>query len=431
MSQRRVVITGAGLISPLGNSPQALWEGLAAGRSGVVRLDSAAAEELPSPFVGRAAEFRGEIEDFGPLEKGLQRTIKKGLKLMCREIEMGVAAAQQALADAGLTAGSFDPERTGVTFGSDFIATHPAEFAAAVRSCQDEAGDFRFGEWHTRGLPQVTPLWLLKYLPNMPASHIAIYNDLRGPSNSITCREASSNLSIAEAYFTIQRDHADVLVAGATGTRVHPIRSVHSAIQEQLARGEDPAKLSRPFDGKRNGMVLGEGSGAVVLELLERDQARGEKLYGEVNGYGSSSVVAGGVPDRARALENAFRKALRTAGLGPHELGHIQAHGLSTTSCDREEAAAIGRVLGESRVPVAAAKANFGNLGAGSGAVELIAGLMALAAGTLFPLLNYEQPDAECGIQPATAETSAGEVFVNLNTTPQAQAAALVVRKFA
>src|SRR5262249_45597303 len=143
------------------------------------------------------------------------------------------------------------------------------------------------------GLKKVDPLWLLKYLPNMPASHIAIYNDLRGPSNSLIHREASANLSLAEAYCTIQRGSAETIVTGATGTRIHPIRTVHVNLQEQVANnGMEPARLSRPFDKLRSGMVLGEGAAALVLEELELAQSRGVKIYGEIIGYGSSSVIS-------------------------------------------------------------------------------------------------------------------------------------------
>ena len=228
---RRVVITGVGLISPLGNTPEDLWESLRAGRSGVRPLERVPPQFLPIRCGAEAREFTGRIEDFGPLEKSVQRTIRKGLKVMCREIQMGVAAAQRALLHAGLPPGSYDPDRTGVVYGSDYIMTMPDEFTEGIRECLDEQRHFEFQRWATQGLPKLTPLWLLKYLPNMPASHIAIYNDLRGPNNSLTLREASSNLAVGEAYCTIARGSADILVAGATGTRIHPLRTLHVALQ--------------------------------------------------------------------------------------------------------------------------------------------------------------------------------------------------------
>ncbi len=277
---RRVVITGLGLISPLGNTAESFWDALISGRSGVTAVRSLPGALLRMPWAAEAHEFTGDIEDFGPLDKDQKRSIRKGIKVMCREIQMGVAAAQRALADAGLTAGSFDVERTGVVFGSDYILSGPDEFVDAIASCLNDAGQFEFGQWADQGIPKITPLWLLKYLPNMPASHIAIYNDLRGPSNSLTMREASANLAIGEASQLIARGAADAILAGATGTRVHPLRTLHVVLQEEIAcEGDDPSRACRPFDRHRTGMVLGEGAGAIVLESLDTAQARARRSW--------------------------------------------------------------------------------------------------------------------------------------------------------
>ncbi len=431
---RRVVITGVGLISPLGNTPEALWESLRAGRSGVGPLQSVPSQHLPIRCGAEARDFTGRIEDFGTLEKSVQRTIRKGLKVMCREIQMGVAAAQRALHHAGLSPGAYDPDRTGVVYGSDYIMTMPDEFTEGIRECLDEERHFEFQRWASQGLPKLTPLWLLKYLPNMPASHIAIYNDLRGPNNSLTLREASSNLAIGEAYCTIARGSADILVAGATGTRIHPLRTLHVALQEELAsNGEaDPAQLSRPFDLNRRGMVVGEGAGAVILEELSSAEGRGATILGEVIGHGASTVAdRRGVARNDKAIENALGMALRNAGIDPGQLDHIHAHGLGTHRGDEQEARGIRAALGGQPLPVVAAKSYFGNLGAAGGVVELIASLLALQHGTLFPVLNYETPDPACPVEAVrSSDVPAGETFVNLNTTPQGQASAVVVRRY-
>ncbi|MEQ8784850.1 MAG: beta-ketoacyl-[acyl-carrier-protein] synthase family protein [Pirellulaceae bacterium] len=432
MASRRVVITGMGLVSPLGVSPADLWDGLTSSRSGIARFQSLPAEALPTPFGGEAREFTGDIQQFGPLEKTLQRNIKKGLKLMCREIEMGVAAAQLALTDAGLTLGKYDPERTGVLYGSDYIMTTPDEFIAGIRRCIDAEGQFHFERWGSEGLNQVTPLWLLKYLPNMPASHIAIYNDLRGPSNSITLREASSNLAVGEAAATIARGAADIIVAGATGTRVHAVRTVHVMLQEQVADGAlEPERACRPFDRDRTGMVLGEGAGALVLEDLETAQARGATILGEIAGAGSSAVrESDGIADYEESIFNAVNAALAGGKLKASEVGHVCAHGIATQKCDAEEARAVKRVFDGRPIPVTAPKSNFGNLGAGGGMVELIASIKALVAGRLYPTLNYETPDPNCDIHVARGDEEAGDSFVNVNITPQGQASAVAVRKW-
>jgi 3-oxoacyl-[acyl-carrier-protein] synthase II len=430
-THRRVVITGLGLVSPLGSSAAALWESLVAGRSAVAPITQFCATSLPTQVAAQATHFTGVIDDFGPLEKTLQRTIKKGLKVMCREIQMGVAAAQHALVSAQLDPAIRQPERTGVTFGSDYIITLPDDYVDAVKACTDEAGVFQFTRWAEHGIPQIDPLWLLKYLPNMPASHVAIYNDLRGPSNSITLREASANLTLGEAFSTIQRDSADVILAGATGTRVHSIRSLHVVMQEEFAGDAalDPTKLSRPFDRRRSGQVLGEGAAVLVLEERSAALARGVPLLGEILGHGSAVVHRGAQgPDLQAAITIAIEKSLASAQLTPAQIGHVHAHGLSTVAGDRAEAQAIQAVFGAHPVPVVAAKSNFGNLGAGGGLVELIASLTALQHGHLFPQLNYDEPDPACPVHICrSASTPAGDCFLNLNYTPQGQATAVVV----
>ena len=442
-SDRRVAITGMGLVSPLGNSCTDLWDALANGRSGVDLIERLPTEHLPSDIGGEAREFTGQIDDFGELDKKVKRAIKKGLKLMCREIQMGVAASQRALAHAGLGPGTYDPDRIGTMFGSDYIITEPFEYARGVKNCLESNGQFNFGSWAEHGLTEVEPLWLLKYLPNMPASHVAIYNDLRGPSNSITVREASAYLAIAEATKTIQRGSADIMVAGATGSRIQLLRTIHLSLQEQLAdrhaspANGDASRACRPFDSARTGMVLGEGAGIVILEEMSVAKNRGATLYGEVVGHGSSAVAnAQGVADYRAAFENVILSGLESAGLDANEIGHVHAHGVGSLKCDALESAAINGVFGVS-TPVTAAKSYMGNLGAGSGVVELIASVMAMQNGQLFPSINCDQYDPRCqpmnlvtGDSPASGNSvAAGNSVLSLNITPQGQASSIVVQK--
>ena len=433
-SSRRVVVTGMGVVSPLGSSLETFWDALSTGRSGVATMQAVPIDYLPTSFAGEAREFTGAIENFGPLQGEKKKAIRKGLKVMCRESQMGVAAAQQALADAGLgDTSKVDPDRVGVVFGSDYMLTLPDDFTAGILRCLDESGNFDFSRWAADGMPQVTPLWLLKYLPNMPASHVAIYNDLRGPNNSVTLREASANAAVGEAFRTIVRGSADIMVAGATGTRVHPMKMVHTLTQEEVAaNGVDPARASRPFDLNRSGMVLGEGSGAVILEELQSAQARGAKIYCELIGTASSSVTnVHGVGRREAALVNVMKAALRDADCQPEDVGHLHAHGLSTRSCDADEARAIQAVFGQraSRLPVTAAKSYFGNLGAGSGLIELAASILALKHDRLFKVLNYDTPDPACPLAVVTEPTDPGQSFLTVNVTPQGQASAIMARK--
>jgi 3-oxoacyl-[acyl-carrier-protein] synthase II len=211
------------------------------------------------------------------------------------------------------------------------------------------------------------------------------------------------------------------------------MKTVHVLQQEEVAVGNgDPAKISRPFERHRTGMVLGEGAGTVVLEELASAQARGATIYAEVVAGASSTVADRNlVAHRDRAMANALAATLSNARLKPEDIGHLHAHGLSTRSGDIEEAWAIGQVFGDRRhpLPVAAAKSYFGNLGAGSGLVELVASVMALGHGRLFPILNYDDPDPECPIAGVTqAGADPGSSFVNLNVTPQGQASAVLVR---
>ena len=380
---RRVVITGMGVVSPLGLTLDELWAGLVEGRSGVVPIESFSCSGLPLTHAAEARAFTGDIADFGTVPPDCKKSIRKGLKVMCRESQMAVAAAQRALHDGGFGPEDHQPERFGCVFGSDYMLTLPEDFTAGVAACRGATGQFEFQRWGDAGLPLLNPLWLLKYLPNMPASHIAIYNDLRGPSNSITAREASGHLAVAEATMTIQRGVADIMLAGATGTRVHPMKTVHALQNEQVATGDgEPSEWSRPFDAGRRGMVLGEGAAVLVLEELGHALARSARIYGEVLGHAAS---AGAVGARRRPLALAMGRALSAAGVAPDSVTHIHAQGLSTSGGDREEAAAMGDVFGEAaaRIPTVAAKSHFGNLGAGGGLVECIGSMLAVRNGEL------------------------------------------------
>ena len=440
---RRVVITGLGIISPIGNSPDEMWEHFRAGRSGVRVLESLPAVASHFQYGGEANQFTGIIDDFGPLSKIRKKAIRKGLKVMCRETKMAIAAAQHAATDSGFGVSGdggkpMDPERSGVVFGSDYMLSPPEDFLNGMIRCGVGEHNFQFSRWGSDGLNEMNPLWMLKYLPNMPASHIAIFNDLRGPNNSLTLREIAGVMAIREAAQTIQRNHADCMIAGATGTRIHPFKTVHAIQTEQLADPKaDPAQASRPFDKNRTGMVLGEGAGAVVLEDLESAQSRGATIYGEVAGTGCCTVTSTELrPQRSAAIAGASRRALADSGKPPNEVGHINTHGLGTIDSDQEEAAGLHQVFGDhlERLPATAIKSYFGNLGAASGVVELIASLLSLREGTLIGTLNYETNDPKCPLAlskllaDTTAEqAAAGSSFLKTSITPQGQAVALLI----
>ena len=435
-SDRRVVITGMGLVSPIGNSIETMWEHLSTGKSGVAQLQSVPVENFTTDIGGECSDFDGGVDNFGSPDKLLKRNIKKALKLMCREIQIGVAAAQLAIEDAGLSGVEKDPTRIGTMFGSDYIITSPNEFSAGIKDCLSGDSEFDFEKWAQQGIPKVEPTWLLKYLPNMPASHVAIFNDLQGPSNSLTVREASSNIAIGESVTIIRRGIADIMVTGSTGSRIHPLRTIHVCLQEQLANRNTPVadgdagKACRPFDADRNGMVMGEGAGVMVLEALESAEARKANILGEVIGYGSSAVMnAEGTADYKTAISNAIESALEVADVAPDSIGHVHAHGLGGLRCDEEESAAIVGLLKDT--PVTAAKSYMGNLGAGSGMVEAIASVVSLQKNELFPVLNCDSVDTKCKANVVTSKTTPGDSFINVNVTPQGQASATIIKRFA
>lgn len=421
-------------MSPLGSSPEEFWQALQEGRSGIdtYQVVSPLPPGLPLRYAGEARQFTGDIADFGDVEGDKKKAIRKALKVMCRETQMAVAAAVRAMADSQLPAGSIPPERGGVVLGSDYMLTMPEDYVDGMNKCTDpESSEFDYSQWGSTGLDQMTPLWMLKYLPNMPASHIAILHDLRGPNNSLTLREAASNMAIGEAFRTIARGHADIMLAGATGTRVLPMQAIHAMQTEELAQGEvPPATASRPFDKSRLGMVAGEGAAVIVLEEREGALARGATIYAEVLGLGASTVSDRQLRgDTHRALAGAMQSALADAGLSPEQVGHINAHGLATHQGDIDEAAAIREVFGPrtTELPVMALKSYFGNLGAGSGVVELIGSVLALHHGELPAVLNYQTPDPECGVLVSDGSQPPGSTCLNLSVTPQGQAAVLVI----
>ncbi len=438
MSSTRVVITGLGVISPIGSDLESVRASMESGRSGIARLDSLPTEGLPVRSGAEVKDFTGKIEDYGPLAKDLQRSIKKNMKVMCREIEMGVAAAQKALANSGLGLDR-DADRCGCLFGCDYILTRPEEFAVGLNQCRQHCGAAGsvaevVAAWPVHGLHQVNPLWLLKYLPNMPNSHISIFNDLRGPNNAITLREASMHLALAEATSIIQRGAADVMLVGATGSRIHPLRTTQVALSEVIASEQsDPATMSRPFDASCDGTVLGEGAAAVVLESLEHAQARGAKVWGEILGCGAGMVGPSNQKDfLRRAIGIALRLALQQSGQSLGNEWHLHAQGLSSPAHDQSEALAIADLFSELgySAPVTAAKSYFGNLGAGGAAVELVCSLLALETGRLFPIRNLNRKMSSVTWSPAENGSRAGNGFLHASYTLQGQAACVAVGKF-
>lgn len=415
---RDIVITGLGVVSPIGIGTTAFWEALAAGTSGIRPVDLFDASSLK-------VRFGGQIPDFDPKQYVRPR---KSLKVMSREIQLGFAAAELALADAGIAPNSLDPDRFGVVFGNDMIYADLEDLEPAYRR-SDRSGEFDFQLWSEAIHEEVHPLWLLKHLPNMTASHVAIAHDARGPNNSIVLGDVSGLLAIAEAASVIRRGWADVMLAGGTGCRLHPTALVARGDALLSHRADDCTAACRPFDRDRDGMVNGEGAGTLVLESREHARRRGAPIRGR--------LVASALRCEPRArrdglsgasLEQAIRAACQEAGLEPGGVGHVNAHGVSTVEMDRAEARAIAAELG--RVPVTAPKSFFGHLGAGGSVVELMASILGLERGLVPPTLNYLSPDPDCPVNVVHGEPLAGRpaTAVKVNLCSTGQAAAVVIR---
>jgi 3-oxoacyl-[acyl-carrier-protein] synthase II len=423
-SSRRAVLTGVGVVTPLGGDAAAFWAALRARRSGVRAIQSFDPSGLPT-------RIAGEVPDFDA-KNYIDKKDRKSLKVMARSIQLAVAAAQAALDDSGVQQEALDSTRFGVACGAGLIATELEELASAAQlSVTGPINRVDLEKWGQEGLAVMPPLWMLKYLPNMLACHISILHNAQGPNNTVTEGDVSSLLALGEACRIVVRDQADFFLVGGADSKVNPLSLVRQALFQKLSqRNAEPEKASRPFDRRRDGMVIGEGAGLFVLEELGHARQRGARIYAEVVGFGAAF-------DRDRTgagLARAARAALNEAGIGPEDVDHVNAHGLSTPEGDIWEARGLHEVFGASRppVPVFAPKSYLGNLGAGSGSAELTASLLALVHGELPPTLNYEELDPDCPVQ-----VSAGAVrpvtkphVLKVGYTDLGQCAAVVVRKW-
>ncbi len=429
-SARRVVITGVGVVSPIGIGVDRFWESLSAGKSGIGPVELI--EYLASPH-SVAAEVRDFTDSTAKSE--YLKSQRKSLKVMCREIQLGVASAPLAMSHAELDLEKINHERFGVDFGANLMFSPPDVLRDACWACvEDVQGhrEFQHNEWGTEGLSKMEPLWLLRYLPNMPACHIGISADARGPSNSITLDDASGCLALGEACRVIQRDKADIMIAGTTGTRVHAVKTLHAALWDELASCNDPPSTwCRPFDATRTGQVVGEGACSFILEEESHATGRNAKILGRILGIGSSCVAGkDGSADSRLALANAMRAALRDAKLSPDKIGHINAHGTGERKGDIEETKAIHDVFGEvaAKVPVTALKSYMGNAGSGSGTLEIAGSLICLQHGVVPATLNYAHPDPECRLNVVHGEplSVSNRTFLKINVTRAGQASAMV-----
>jgi len=304
-----------------------------------------------------------------------------------------------------------------------------------VQKFARERKPFNFAEWGEEEMQRIAPLWLLRRLPNMPASHISIAFDARGPNNTMTNRDTSALMALMEAVNVIERGAADCLIVGATGSNLQPVDLVKFCLYEELSsRKRDPEKTCRPFDLHRDGTTLGEGAAAFIVESLSHAEKRGANLYAEVRGQGARCDGNAANNTVSPGLINAVRTALRSARISPSELGHLNAQGNASPTEDPIEAASYHQVLGDAagRVPVTALKSYFGLSDAGSGAMELAGSLLALRHGRIPATLNYETRDPRCDLNIVHGEPMPAEHpwALCVNRTRMGQTAAVVLRGF-
>jgi 3-oxoacyl-[acyl-carrier-protein] synthase II len=422
-SSRRAVVTGIGALSAIGGDAASFWESLVARRSGIGAIEG-------FDTSGLSTRFAGQIRDFDA-KKYLDKKDRKALRVMARTVQFGVAAAQLALDHGEVDKTNLDPTRFGVEFGSGLIATELEELGDAALLCANgRVGHVDLEKWGEQGLANIAPLWMLKYLPNMPACHVSILHNAQGPNNTITANDVAGLLAMGEAYRILLRDQADFFLVGGAESRLNPLSLVRQCLFEPLSKRNDAPELAaRPFDKNRDGVVLGEGACVLVLEERAHALRRGARIYAEVVGFGAAF-------DRGRTgsgLARAIHAALHDAGIGPEDVDHVNAHGIGSIASDAWEARGIKEAFGKraTAVPVFAPKSYFGHLGAGGATTELAASLLGMQHSIVPVTLNYEEPDPACPVAVVAGSPRRVEkpFVLKISLTPMGQCAALVCRK--
>jgi 3-oxoacyl-[acyl-carrier-protein] synthase II len=375
----------------------------------------------PSPLPVRIG---GEIDAFDA-RPYVDKKHRKSLKMMIRTIQLGVAAARLAADDARMNEASVDPSRFGVEFGSGTVPGELADLGEA--GCVSrEGGPIDLRRWGSEGLALIPPMWMLNHVPNMTACHVSILHNAQGPNNTVTQSDAAGLFALGEAVRIIQRDAADVMLAGGADTRTNPITLVRYCLFSELSRRNDePERACRPFDSDRDGQVLGEGAGVIMAEELEHACRRNARIVAEVLGF-ATAFDSGRT---GQGLARAIHRALHEAGVGPEAVDHVNAHAAGTSAGDAWEARGLRQALGD--VPVVAIKSYIGNMGTGAPLVELAASLSALRDGVVPATLNHDKTDPACRVcvlrEP---RPSRRPCVLKVSCTERGQCAALVVKRW-
>ncbi len=380
---RSVVITGLGPITAFGAGMDPLWDAMLSGTSAIKRIESFD----PSGFECQVA---AELPpDAFKIKKVVPKSYRKATKVMCRDIELAIGAAAMAIEDAGLVTKAVDadaeptipPHRFGCQIGAGLIAADVNELTAALATSRGNDGRFDLAHWGESGIENLTPLWLLKYLPNMLACHVTIVHGCRGPSNTITCCEASSALSLGESMRVIERGSADACLTGGAEYKLNPMAYIRQQFAGRLAKTDadlDAAKVARPFDPSANGTVIGEGGGILIVEAAETAKKRGAEPYAEVAGFASTQsfcpdTVGLEIPEDDDSIADAMEIAIDQANLKPDEIDAIVPFGSGIPGIDTAEACAIRRVFGDRAcsIPLVTTVPFAGNCAAGNGAIGM------------------------------------------------------------
>lgn len=395
--KKRVVVTGLGAITPIGNTVSEYWEGLLSGRNGIGPITLFDAQK-------HACRFAGEVKGFDPHDY-MER---KDAKRMDRFAQFGVAASKQALADAKFVINELNAEQVGAIIGTGI---------GGLKVLEDQQEVYL-----TRGPDRCSPFMIPMMIANMAAGLTAIHTGAKGPNScTVTACAAGSN-AIGEAFRLIQAGYAQAMICGGTEAAVTPLGVAGFAAARALStRNHDPEHACRPFDRERDGFVMGEGAGILLLEELECAKARGARIYAEIVGYGMTcdayhmtSPVPGGL-GAARAMQ----LALKDAGISPERVDYINAHGTSTPANDSTETAAIKIALGENayKVAISSTKSMTGHLLGGSGGIEAVATVLAVANDRIPPTINWENPDPDCDLDYVPNYSRAQKVEVALSNS--------------
>jgi 3-oxoacyl-[acyl-carrier-protein] synthase II len=396
--RRRVVVTGMGCVTPLGTTPVALWENLMAGKSGVAKTTQFDASNFPT-------NISAEVKNWSIADDGEDPAVWANRS---RHTTFAGGAAKQAVRDSGVLDGSLSgfggvaPERFGVYLGAGEGQQDFYRFARMMTAASAD-GPFSLQKFVEMGLKELDPVAELEQEPNMPAGYLAGMFNAQGPHANCLTACAASSQAIGEATEIIRRGEADVMLSGGAHSMIHPFGlSGFNLLTALSERNDEPERASRPFDLHRDGFVLGEGAGMVVLEEYERAKKRGAPIYGEIAGYGTTADafrITDTHPE-GRGAARCITMALTDAGLNQQDVHYINAHGTSTAVNDRVETLAIRTAFGEHAdgIPVSSTKSMTGHLIAAAGVTELIICLMAMRAGIVPPTINYETPDPQCDL---------------------------------